>query len=120
MPKQSFFVTMSLPPGVDAILGVSWMTETKASVLSHSISLVAEQSAPAEEFFKCESGRFTLQPERNFCDLGFSCDQMTDEDTHKFVVCAALANFEGLDDFVNYEPPNPLLDIDDDVKSLVS
>jgi hypothetical protein len=114
LPSRSFFIANSLPPGIDVILGVPWLADTDSAVSATKLFVVPESSGPAEEFYNFETGRFSLQPQQNFTDLGFSNDKMTDEDMHKFIVCATLANFEGLDDYVDYEPHNPLLDIDDD------
>ncbi|GAA6000903.1 hypothetical protein JCM5350_003693, partial [Sporobolomyces pararoseus] len=114
LPSRSFFIANSLPPGIDVILGVPWMADTGSAVSASKLFVVPESSGPTESFFDFETGRFALQPQLNLTDLGFSKDRMTDEDVHRFVVCATLANFEGLDDYVDYEPPNPLLDIDDD------
>ncbi|GAA5993948.1 hypothetical protein JCM11641_007864 [Rhodosporidiobolus odoratus] len=43
---------------------------------------------------------------------------MTDDKQHRFVVCAIQARVKGRDDFVDYEPHNPLLDEMDDDPSL--
>jgi len=114
LPNRSFFIAKSLPSGIDLILGVPWLKDTDTAVSSSSLFVIPESSGPAEDFFDFKTGRFSFQPQQNFADLGFTQDAMTDEDVHKFVVCASLANFEGLDDYVDFEPPNPLLDIDDD------
>ncbi|GAA5988190.1 hypothetical protein JCM11641_001605 [Rhodosporidiobolus odoratus] len=43
---------------------------------------------------------------------------MSSNEEHRFAVCAMMAGVEGIDDYVDFEPHNPLLDIDDDDPSL--
>ncbi|GAA5885012.1 hypothetical protein JCM1840_006962, partial [Sporobolomyces johnsonii] len=43
---------------------------------------------------------------------------MSAGEMHRFTVCAIKAGVEGLDDYVDYEPHNPLLDVDDDDPAL--
>ncbi|GAA5992870.1 hypothetical protein JCM11641_001368 [Rhodosporidiobolus odoratus] len=110
--RRSFFVA-PLPEGIDAILGVPWLKDTNYAVSSSHVFIVP--SGPREDVVDCDTGRYHLQPEANFDNLGFVSVPMTDDESHRFVVCAIAAGVEGLGDFVDVEPPNPLLaELDDD------
>ncbi|GAA5971520.1 hypothetical protein JCM11641_000625 [Rhodosporidiobolus odoratus] len=110
--RRSFFVA-PLPEGIDAILGVPWLKDTNYAVSSSHIFIVP--SGPREDVVDFDKGRYHLQPEANFDNLGFVSVPMTDDESHRFVFCAIAAGVEGLDDFVDVEPPNPLLtELDDD------
>ncbi|GAA6021407.1 hypothetical protein JCM10207_004723 [Rhodosporidiobolus poonsookiae] len=112
---RSFFVA-PLPPGIDLILGVPWLTSSKTAVSASKVFVVP--NGPSEDVYDFAQGRFAFQPQRNFDSLGFTQLPMTLEQMHGFAFCALLSGVEGLDDFVDFEPPNPLLNIDDDDPSL--
>ncbi|GAA5981118.1 hypothetical protein JCM11641_003119 [Rhodosporidiobolus odoratus] len=115
VPRRSFFVA-PLPPGIDAILGVPWLNDTNTAVSSTSLFVVP--TGPSEEVYNFRLGRFNIQPRRNFDDLGFVNRDMSEDEEHRFAVCVMMAGVEGIDEFVDFEPHNPLLDIDDDDPSL--
>ncbi|GAA5980370.1 hypothetical protein JCM11641_001779 [Rhodosporidiobolus odoratus] len=115
IPCRSFFVA-PLPSGIDAILGVPWLHSTNTAVSSTSLFFVP--TGPSEEVYNPREGRFNFQPRRNFDDLGFVNRSMTEDEEHRFAVCAMLAGVEGIDDYVDFESHNPLLDVDDDDPSL--
>ncbi|GAA5879376.1 hypothetical protein JCM8547_004019, partial [Rhodosporidiobolus lusitaniae] len=104
---RSFFVA-PLPAGIDAILGVPWMRDSGVALSSSSLFFVP--SGPSEEVYDFETGRFALQPRQNLDDLGFVRRDMDAGEQNAFVLCALAAGVPGLEDFVDYEPPNPLLD----------
>ncbi|GAA5974795.1 hypothetical protein JCM11641_007267 [Rhodosporidiobolus odoratus] len=108
---RSFFIS-SLPSGIDAILGVPWLGVSGAAVSARKVFLVPD--GPSEDIVDFSQDRFRLQPQANFNTLGFTQREMTGEEQHQFVLCAIKAGAEGLDDYVDYEPHNPLLDEDDD------
>jgi hypothetical protein len=106
--SRSFFVA-PLPPGIDAILGVPWMRDSNVGISSSSLFFVPTDR-PNEEFYDFKTGRFALQPQANLADLGFVKRPMTAAEQNAFVLCALVANVPGLEDYVDWEPPNPLLD----------
>ncbi|GAA5992524.1 hypothetical protein JCM11641_006980 [Rhodosporidiobolus odoratus] len=73
---------------------------------------------PNEEVYDFETGQFSLQPERNFEDLGFKKRPMLAGERTDFFLCALAAGVPGLEDYVDYEPRNSLLDVWDDDPSL--
>ncbi|GAA5977291.1 hypothetical protein JCM11641_000055 [Rhodosporidiobolus odoratus] len=115
LPRRSLFVA-PLPDGIDAILGVPWMRTTNTAVSATSLFVVPV--GPSEEVFNFESGRFNVQPRRNFDDLGFVNRPMSPDEEHRFALCAVMADVEGIDDFVDFEPHNPLLDVDNNDPSV--
>ncbi|GAA5985310.1 hypothetical protein JCM11641_005389 [Rhodosporidiobolus odoratus] len=112
---RSFFVA-PLPPGIDAILGVPWLRNSGMAVSAKALFFVPE--GPSEEVYDFETGRFALQPERNFENLGFEKRPMTEQERTDFFLCALAAGVPGLEDYVDYEPRNPLLDYWDDDPSV--
>ncbi|GAA5982777.1 hypothetical protein JCM11641_007785, partial [Rhodosporidiobolus odoratus] len=113
---RSFFVC-PLPPGVDAILGVRWLRDTGTAVSASRLFFAP--TGPSEDVFDFDTGRSFDQPPRNFADLGFVDQQMTAEEATRFALCALSAGVPPslVHDFVDsieFEPHNPLLDIDDD------
>ncbi|GAA5875076.1 hypothetical protein JCM1840_001758 [Sporobolomyces johnsonii] len=109
--SRSFFVA-PLPPGLDAILGVPWMRDSGIGISSSKMFFVP--AGPNEDIYDFNSGRFALQPRRNLDDLGFVQRKMTGEESTRFALCAIAAGVPGLDDYVDFEPHNPLLDNWDD------
>lgn len=108
---RPFFVH-SLPPGIDAILGLPWICDSGVAVSS---SLVfALPAGPHEPIVDVRTGRFLPQPDLNFKILGFVNAAMDQDDQHQFPVCSLIAGITGLDEHINYEPYNPLLDEVDD------
>ncbi|GAA5969842.1 hypothetical protein JCM11641_008057 [Rhodosporidiobolus odoratus] len=105
--SRSFFVA-PLPPGIDTILGVPWLRDSGTAVSASRLFFVPE--GPNEEVYDFETGRFSLQPERNFENLGFEKRPMTAGEQTDFFLCALAAGVPGLEDYVNLEPRNPLLD----------
>ncbi|GAA5989949.1 hypothetical protein JCM11641_002922, partial [Rhodosporidiobolus odoratus] len=108
---RSFFVA-PLPPGIDAILGVPWLRDSGTAVSAKALFFVP--GGPSEEVYDFETGRFALQPERNLENLGFKKRPMTEQERTDFFLCALAAGVPGLEDYVDYEPRNPLLDNWDD------
>jgi hypothetical protein len=113
---RPYFVA-PLPPGIDAILGLPWFEATGAAASSTSIFL--RPSGPSEPIVNLTAKRFATQPDRNFLDLGFTKRKMTPEEEHSFVICAMLSGSSELDEFIDFEPFNPLLGENDDDPSLV-
>ncbi|GAA5985975.1 hypothetical protein JCM11641_004887, partial [Rhodosporidiobolus odoratus] len=109
--SRSLFVA-PLPPGIDAILGVPWLRDSGTAVSAKRLFFVPE--GPNKDVYDFETGRFSLQPERNFDDLGFEKRPMTDKERTDFFLCALAAGVPGLEDYVDYEPRNPLLNVWDD------
>ncbi|GAA5994091.1 hypothetical protein JCM11641_006444, partial [Rhodosporidiobolus odoratus] len=105
--SRSFFVA-PLPPGIDVILGVPWMRDSNFGVSASTLSFVPE--GLSEDFYDFQTGRFALQPQRNLDDLGFVRRPMTSDKLTRFFFCALAAGVQGLEDYVDYEPHNPLLD----------
>ncbi|GAA5879053.1 hypothetical protein JCM16303_001282 [Sporobolomyces ruberrimus] len=108
---RSFFIA-PLPSGIDVILGVPWLCDSGTAVSASKVFLVPQ--GPSEDVIDFVAGRFHLQPQQNFDDLGFVKRPMTEDEAHRFAICGLVANVPGIDDYVDYEPHNPLLDIDDD------
>lgn len=104
---RSFFVA-PLPAGIDAILGVPWLRDSKVGISSSKMFFVPD--GPNEDFYDFETGRFALQPQRNLDDLGFVQRPMSVGEQNAFFLCALAAGVPGLEDVVEYEPHNPLLD----------
>lgn len=107
LPSRSFFVS-PLPPGIDAILGLPWMRDTGAAVNADSVFL--SPSGPHEPVVDLTGRRFNLQPQRNFLDLGFTQAPMSPVDQHRFAQCALIAGMTNADEFIDFEPVNPLMD----------
>ncbi|GAA5979969.1 hypothetical protein JCM11641_008249 [Rhodosporidiobolus odoratus] len=114
-PQRSFFVA-PLPPRIDAILGVPWLNDTNTAISSTSLFVVP--TGPSKEVYNFRLRRFNIQPRTNFDDLGFVNRPMSSNEEHRFAVCAMMAGVEGIDDYVDFEPHNPLLDINNDDPSL--
>ncbi|GAA5883797.1 hypothetical protein JCM8547_002692 [Rhodosporidiobolus lusitaniae] len=81
-----------------------------SGVALSSSSLFFVPSGPSEEVYNFETRRFALQPRQNLDDLGFVRRDMDAGEQNAFVLCALAAGIPGLEDFVDYQPPNPLLD----------
>ncbi|GAA5978443.1 hypothetical protein JCM11641_007947 [Rhodosporidiobolus odoratus] len=113
--KRSFFIS-PLPSGVDVILGVPWLGVSGVAVSANKVFIVP--SGPSDDVIDFAQGRFALQPQANFDTLGFTTRPMTTDEQHRFVVCAITAGVEGLEDYVDFEPHNPLLDEEDNDPSL--
>jgi Aspartyl protease len=111
LPQRSFFVT-PLPAGIDAILGLPWLRDTGTAASADSVFFTPD--GPNEPIVDLTSQRFALQPDQNFVDLGFVNSPMSLEDQHRFAMCAMISGMADTDEFIDYEPHNPLLDIDDD------
>ncbi|GAA5979967.1 hypothetical protein JCM11641_008248 [Rhodosporidiobolus odoratus] len=105
--SRSFFVG-PLPSGIDVILGVPWMRDSNVGVSASTLSFIPE--GPSEDFYDFKTGQFALQPQKNLDDLGFVQRPMTADESTRFFFCALAAGVPGLEDFVDYEPHNPLLD----------
>jgi hypothetical protein len=71
----------------------------------------------SEDSYDFKTGKFALQPQRNFDELGFVKMPMSEDDQTRFFFCALAAGVPGLDDVVGFEPHNPLLDDWEDVQS---
>ncbi|GAA5926219.1 hypothetical protein JCM10213_007402 [Rhodosporidiobolus nylandii] len=114
--KQRPFFVATLPPGVDAILGVPWIKDSNVAVSADKVFYVP--SGPSEDVYDFRNGRFAFQPQANFDALGFTKEPMPEDVMSRFVLAALAVGVDGLDDYVDYEPHNPLLDVQDDDPSL--
>jgi hypothetical protein len=111
LPQRSFFVA-PLPEGIDAILGLPWLSDTGAAVSADSV--FCTPAGPNEPIVDLTSQRFVVQPQQNLEDLGFVNTPMSTEDQHCFALCAMISGMTDADEYIDYEPYNPLLDIHDD------
>ncbi|GAA5879539.1 hypothetical protein JCM16303_003243 [Sporobolomyces ruberrimus] len=117
---RSFFVS-PLPPNIEMILGVPWMTDTKTGVSSNALFVVPD--GPSDEVFNFKTGRFVEQPRQNLIDLGFTDRSMDDQEFGQFLSCALSAGVSrdevfGVVETIGLEPHNPLLDDTEDDPSL--
>ncbi|PRQ69747.1 hypothetical protein AAT19DRAFT_12723 [Rhodotorula toruloides] len=118
LQARSFFIC-PLPAGIDAILGVPFLRDSKSSVSSRALALVPSSTAPSSDVYDFTTSSFAPQPQQNLFDLGYTDQRMTSEELDSFLVCAVLAGaeeseFGPLAERVGFEPHNPLLDVDDD------
>lgn len=111
LSSRPFFVHR-LPAGIDAILGLPWLHDTGMAVSSTSVFAVP--NGPHAPVVDLKLGRFALQPDLNFEDLGFVRRDMSPDESHRFAVCSILAGIEDSPDYIGYEPHNPLIDVADD------
>jgi hypothetical protein len=107
LPSRSYFVA-PLPPGIDAILGLPWFESTGAAASASSVFL--RPDGPSEPIVDLTAKRFIDQPTQNFRDLGFTDRAMTPDEQHSFALCAMLSGSTKADEFIDFEPYNPLLD----------
>jgi len=110
--ERSFFVS-PLPAGIDLILGVPWLKDTNAAVSADKVFVVPQ--GPSDDVIDFDSGRFKPQPRGNLDTLGFVNRPMTSDESHRFAVLSVRTNVPGIDDYVDYEPHNPLLDVIEDL-----
>ncbi|GAA5857698.1 hypothetical protein JCM9279_006409 [Rhodotorula babjevae] len=121
LPKRSFFVA-PLPPGIDAILGLPFLRDSKTAVSPNALFFVADRHS-ASPVYDFTVGAFAVQDDANLLDLGFTRKQMTLGDLDSFIVCALTAGVDphevrGLVDRIGIEPHNPLLDDEEDDPAL--
>ncbi|GAA5825093.1 hypothetical protein JCM10212_000157, partial [Sporobolomyces blumeae] len=88
------------------------MRDSDAAVSASSVFVVPD--GPSEDFVNFTAGRFSEESSQDFDDLGFVNREMTDDESHRFALCSVLADVPGIEDYVDYEPHNPLLDQDED------
>ncbi|GAA5888274.1 hypothetical protein JCM16303_007255 [Sporobolomyces ruberrimus] len=117
---RSFFV-LPLPPNLEMILGVPWMTDTKTGISSNALFVVPD--GPSEDIFDFRTNRFVDQPQQNLVDLGFTDRSMNDKEFSQFLSCALSAGVPrdevmGAVETIGLEPHNPLLDIEEDDPSM--
>lgn len=118
LQARSFFIC-PFPAGIDAILGVPFLRDSKSSVSSRALALVPSSTAPSSDVYEFTTSSFAPQPQQNLLDLGYTDQRMTSEELDSFLVCAVLAGaeeseFGPLGERVGFEPHNPLLDVDGD------
>ena len=118
LQARSFFIC-PFPAGIDAILGVPFLRDSKSSVSPRALALIPSSTAPSSDVYDFTTSSFAPQPQQNLFDLGYTDQRMTSEELDSFLVCAVLAGaeeseFGPLGERVGFEPHNPLLDVDGD------
>jgi hypothetical protein len=111
LPSRPFFVGR-LPTGIDLLLGLPWMRDTGVSVSANSVFITP--NGPHAPVIDLASRRFNDQPAHNLKDLGFVESPMSTDDQHRLALCAIAAETPHLDEWIDFEPRNPLLDVTDD------
>jgi hypothetical protein len=111
LPPRPFFVGR-LPAGIDVLLGLPWMRDTSVSVSADSVFVTP--AGPHVPVIDLAARRFNNQPAPNFKDLGFVDAPMSVIDQHRFALCAIAADTPRLEEWIDLEPRNPLLDVQDD------
>jgi RNase H-like domain found in reverse transcriptase/Integrase zinc binding domain/Reverse transcriptase (RNA-dependent DNA polymerase) len=109
--QRSFFVH-PLPSGVDAILGLPFMKDSGIAISASDVFY--RPAGPYEPVIDLDSGQFNPQPQQNLVDLGFTRRPMTPDEEHRFAICTVLSGMKSAEEFIDFEPPNPLLDEGED------